>query len=69
MTTLPKVCERGASFRVDYGKKGLKARVWHVRGVVDGRAVCRTWQAPMWSYELHPASFFFLSGHRVTWLT
>jgi hypothetical protein len=50
--TLPQWVTPGTSFKEVYGNEN--DCVWHVRGIVDGRAVCRRWRATKqrWHYEV-----------------
>mgnify|MGYP001802078395 CR=1 FL=1 len=50
---LPDWCVIGAKFRELPGKPNFP-ELWHVRGLVDGMAVCRAWQRhkQRWRYEV-----------------
>jgi hypothetical protein len=55
---LPAWVSVGRSFEERYGNENDV--LWHVRGLVDGMAVCRRWRAEKrrWHYEvLHPIWF------------
>ena len=55
MTGLPAWVRRGASFRV-----AASGRLYHVRGVVDDRAVLRTWlkHKRRWAYVVEDETYF-----------
>lgn len=58
--TLPEWIKPGVKFRVFYGEGNVNNRVMHVRGVVDGWAVVRSWSRAKqrWNYTVkHPVFF------------
>lgn len=61
---LPEWAVPGASFDETYGND--QDKLWHVRGIVDEQAVCRSWHRgkQCWRYEvLSPAWFFTLEKY------
>jgi hypothetical protein len=58
VSNLPDWVTPGASFREVYGN--LNDSRWHVRGIVDGMAVCREWWPTKrrWHYEVKDATWF-----------
>jgi|GEM_PF-3549988 len=64
--SLPDECQPGRSFDVYYGDGNPHNRLWHVRAIVDGLAVCRTWSRnkQYWRYDcLEPAYFHAFRSH------
>lgn len=60
---LPNWVIPGVSFDETYGNEN--DTLWHVRGIVDGMAVCRRWrkEKQRWHYEvLSPIWFDTLNG-------
>jgi hypothetical protein len=58
---LPDWCEEGASFR-------YLAMRWHVRGIVDGQAVCRRWRIDKrrWAYDVIDVALLHLHSNAFT---
>lgn len=57
---LPELCVPGMSFAIVYGIDHPGNALWHVRGIVDGRAVCRNWlrHKQRWHYDCFGPAFF-----------
>jgi hypothetical protein len=55
---LPDWVKPGVSFRLVFGNS--QDTLWHVRGIVDGMAVCRRWRSEKqrWAYEVQNETFF-----------
>ena len=66
---IPVECEVGSRFRVVYGPGNPNNRLWHVRGFVDGQAVCRTWELhrARWRYDMWPAIRFRACRSFIRW--
>lgn len=59
--TLPGWIAADVSFEVVYGNELDK--LWHVRGIIDGLAICRRWQSErrQWHYEALGPEFFIVN--------
>ena len=53
---LPDWVQPGRAFRVTIGAGGK--HLWHIRAVVDDRAVCRRWKNFQWEYKVLEPEFF-----------
>lgn len=62
---LPKWVVVGASFTDETPPDVDQHHRWHVRGIVDGRAVVRRWARGRWHYEIWPA-LRFTDGWKLT---
>lgn len=63
MTDLPHWCKPGVSFTLDYGPENPASKtVYHVRGIVDGRAVMRYWRPVKrrWEYFVEDDVYFMV---------
>lgn len=61
LATLPDWVKPGASFRNG-------GRVFHVRGIVDGRAVIREWRRTRrgWIYSVEGPIYFLVAGDHIS---
>ncbi len=66
---LPDWVKEGAKYRYDFGPGNRNTgRVFHVRGIIDGRAVIREWSKSKqrWNYTIEgPVEFHVMSGNIV----
>lgn len=63
--SLPDWVKVDVSFKENYGNKS--DTVWHVRGIVDGCAVCRRWRKikNRWQYEVLDPIWFEILKDRL----
>lgn len=66
---IPEEAVAGVSFRLIYGPDNPNNALWHVRGLVDGRAVCRTWLKgkQRWHYDCLGPAFFHVNREIIEW--
>lgn len=64
---LPDWIAPGKSFEVFYQQDNPNNTLWHVRGIVDGLAVCRRWRSAKqrWHYEVLDPIFFEVSAEHI----
>ena len=64
---LPDWVKPGASFAVDYGEDNPNNHLLHIRGIVDGMAVCRRWsrEKQRWRYEVLDAIYFAVTADSI----
>lgn len=65
---LPEQCQPGMTFRINYSNSE-PSEVWHVRAIVDGRAVVRTWDRSnqRWRYDVFGPGHFIGFFKRISW--
>jgi hypothetical protein len=63
--SLPDFIVQGVSFRDETNPR--VSEVWHVRGVVDGMAVCLRWRKSKqrWEYEVLDEGFFSVRSETI----
>lgn len=65
---LPDWVKPGVSFDVTYaGDNNPNNALYHVRGIVDGLAVCRRWQSAKqrWQYDVLDPIYFEVTGDHI----
>jgi hypothetical protein len=68
--TIPQWALPGTSFYEHYERSGaVNNRLWHVRAIVDGAAVCRYWRRgkQRWQYEVLDWTWFHVLNGRLEW--
>lgn len=64
MDDLPTWVKPGVSFRIVFGKGNINNKRYHVRGIVDGQAVLRSWNnyKRRWIYIVESPVWFYVNS-------